>query len=74
MVGEWKHVSDRDREIINNLALEGVSEHRISLRVGFSVLTIRRVKKRFRESGSLSRKPGHGLPKKTTTRDYHYIC
>ena len=60
------HLSERERQI--DFTREGISAARIALRVNCSLRTVRRVRKRFRETGEWSRKVGSGAPKKTTAR------
>ena len=67
------HLGERDRDLVIQLTGEGVSASRIALRLGCSIRTVRRVRARFRESGTWSRLPGSGARRKTSRRDDRHL-
>ena len=66
-------VMDRDRGIIIELTLAGISAHNIAGRIGWCLRTVGHARKHCRETDSRKRKPGSGQPKATTSSDDRYL-
>jgi hypothetical protein len=60
--------------LVIQLTNAGVSTFRIALNLHCSQRTVKRVRQRFRQTGSSARLPGTGLTKKTTPNADRYLC
>ena len=67
------HLTERQRQLVVDFTMEGISTARIALRIGCSIRTVKRLRKRFRETGEWARKVGSGARKKTTAREDRYL-
>ena len=66
-------LSERQRNIIVELTLVGRTAQYIADRFDCWISTIRRISKRYRETGRWQSLPGRGRPKKATARDGRYL-
>ena len=66
-------LSERQRNIVVQLALAGRTAQYIVDRFCCSIPTIWRIRKGYRETGRWQRLPGSGRPKKTTACDARYL-
>ena len=67
------HLTERQRQLVVDFTMEGISTARIALRIDCSIRTGKRLRKRFRETGEWARKVGSGARKKTTAREDRYL-
>ena len=64
---------ERQRYIVVELTLAGRTAQYIADRFDLLISTIRRIRKRYWETGRWQRLPGSRHPKKTTTCDERYL-
>ena len=66
-------LSERQRNTDVELTLAGRTAQYIANRFDFSISTIRRIRKGYRETGRCQSLPESGHPKKTTACDERYL-
>lgn len=73
-----RYLTNDERKLVMESGRLNVSAPVIAERLGCSIRTVRRVRARYRETGSYARLPGSGTNKKTTAREdrrlRHIVC